>query len=166
MAGRIKWSDGQGVMVNRCPTGHLARGYHEPVTPTRCALQCHGLRVNRCPADISVRMEGQSPTTRTPDGTRVAGVRQDGRRMERGVAGARQDGRRMGHGWRVPDKTGAGWDTGGGCPTGHRFNSSPRHRSAMRAGVGGKDDYKNVVSDRTRIYRSVGMPLDGVPDRG
>ena len=97
-------------------------------------------------------MEGQSPTTRTPDGTRVAGVRQDGRRM--------------GHGWRVSDKTGAGWDTGGGCPTGHRFNSSPRHRSAMRAGVGGKDDYKNVVSDRTRIYRSGGMPLDGVPDRG
>ena len=63
------------------------------------------------------------------------------------------------------------WSDGQGvmvnrCPTGHRFNSSPRHRSAMRADVGGKDDYKNVVSDRTRIYRSGGMPLDGVPDRG
>ena len=28
MAGRIKWSDGQGVMVNRCPTGH-----HHPESP-------------------------------------------------------------------------------------------------------------------------------------
>ena len=27
---------------------------------------------------------------------------------------------------------------GSGCPSGHRFNSSPRHRSAKRVGVGGK----------------------------
>jgi len=25
------------------------RGDRKPVTPARCALRCHGLRVNRCP---------------------------------------------------------------------------------------------------------------------
>jgi len=42
-------------------------------------------------------------------------------------------------------------DSGGAvvsrCPAGHRFNSSPRHRSAKRAGVGGEKDIQtNVVS--------------------
>ena len=39
-------------------------------------------------------------------------------------------------------------DSGGAvvsrCPAGHRFNSSPRHRSAKRCGVGGKKIFKQT----------------------
>jgi len=41
-----------------------------------------------------------------------------------------------------------------GCPAGHRFNSSPRHRGAQRAGVGGTMFSSFVdVRLRTSIYR-------------
>ncbi len=42
----------------------------------------------------------------------------------------------------------------GGCPTGHRFNSSPRHRSAQRAGVSKRFSRQCGVRPRTPIYQT------------
>ena len=57
----------------------------------------------------------------------------------------------MARGWRIPDvytigerQTSSGEAADGGCPAGHRFIRSPRHRSAKRAGVGGKKTFKQM----------------------
>ena len=39
---------------------------------------------------------------------------------------------------------GSGWPAVGGCPAGHWFIRSPRHRSAKRAGVRGKKTFKQM----------------------
>jgi len=60
----------------------------------------------------------------------------------------RQGGLRMGCGWHGAARVSGRTDSGGAvvsrCPAGHRFNSSPRHRSAKRAGVGGKKIFKQT----------------------
>ena len=53
-----------------------------------------------------------------------------------------------------------GGTTVSGCPAGHRFNSSPRHRSAMRVGVGEKDIHSNMVSGRGHRFTTPDGPAD------
>ena len=49
-----------GTMVNQCPPGHFFCGVVFPVTPARCALRCHGLRVNQRPPDARGMCRGNS----------------------------------------------------------------------------------------------------------
>ena len=51
-----------GTMVNQCPPDTFLGGWFFPVTPTRCALRCHGLRVNQRPPDALCRVDCGSDT--------------------------------------------------------------------------------------------------------
>jgi len=78
----------------------------------------------------------------------------------------------MARGWRIPDvytigerQTSSGGAADGGGPAGHRFIRSPRHRSVLRAGAGGKDIQTIVVSGRGHRFTApdgyVIQPLRG-----